>query len=108
MLDASLGILPQHCILPIAAHATNLSRLVPDLYVQALQAVVMMVEMVMMLVVLGTLDMPFHCIPLSFSCAKVQRGPTTHPESLMLRLSALTPRTDFKAVLILALSNRAR
>lgn len=106
MLDAPVRVLPQHCVLPIVPHATDLPRLVADLYVQALQAVVMMVEMVMM--VLGTLDMPFHHIPLGFSRAEVQHGPTTHPESLVLRLPAVTPHADFKAVVMLALANRAR
>lgn len=97
------GFLPQHGVLAVAAHATNLARLVADLHVQALEAMVV-VEVVM--VVLGALDMSFHGVPLCISRGEVQHGPTTHPEPLVLRLPALAPGADFKAVVMLTFPNR--
>lgn len=97
------GFLPQHGVLAVAAHATNLARLVADFHVQALEAVVV-VEVVM--VVLGALDMPFHGVPLGISCAEVQHGPSAHPKPLVLRLPALAPGADFKAVVMLAFPYR--
>lgn len=63
------GFLPQHGVLAVAAHATNLARLVADFHVQALEAVVVVVEVVV--VQLGALDMPFHSVPLGISRAEV-------------------------------------
>lgn len=96
------GFLPQHGILAVAAHATNLARLIADLHFQALEAVVV-VEMVM--VVLGALDVSFDGVPLRISCGKVQHGPSTHPQPFVLRLPALTPGANFKAVVMLAFPN---
>lgn len=98
------GFLPQHGVLAVAAHTANLPRLVADFHVQALEAVVVVVEVVM--VVLGALDMPFHGVPLGISCAEVQHGPSAHPKPLVLRLPALAPGADFKAVVMLAFSYR--
>lgn len=98
------GFLPQHGVLAVAAHATNLARLVADFHVQALEAVVVVVEVVV--VQLGALDMPFHSVPLGISRAEVQHGPSAHPKPLVLRLPALAPGADFKAVVMLAFPNR--
>lgn len=77
--------------------------LVADLHVQALKAVVVEVVMV---VVLGALDVSFDCVPLRISCGEVQHGPSTHPEPFVLRLPALAPGADFKAVVMFAFPNR--
>lgn len=102
MPDASAhvhGFLPQHGVLAVAAHATNLARLVTDLHVQALEAAV---------VLLGALDVSFDGVPLRISCGEVQHGPSAHPEPFVLRLPALAPGADFKAVVMFAFPNRTR
>lgn len=58
------------------------------------------------MVVLGALDMPFHGVPFGISRAEVQHGSSAHPEPLVLRLPALAPGADFKAVVMLAFPNR--
>ncbi|KAL0184064.1 hypothetical protein M9458_019760, partial [Cirrhinus mrigala] len=85
-----------HGVLAVAAHTTNLARLIPDLHVQTLDAVVVVVQVVV--VVMGALDVSFHGVPLRLSCGEVQHGPSAHPKPFVLWLPALTPRPNFKAV----------